>query len=466
MEVTSTKKEIWTMGSYSLLTLAIMVGFMYINTFATEVLLIPVETVALSLGVAKFIDFCFSLFAGAIIEKVKIGKTGKNQSWLYLGRWILAVAIMLEVCNTSSAPLVVRVAVLAVSYTILNCLMNIIQTAYYGVVAAVAGSNMANRNAMTINMTRQSTIITVICAFIPALVTKCPFGNWNYFVVALIFMIPMPIALGKIAKCADGKDVPVGATENVHQVSAGDMIGTIFKNPQMLVLFIVFSVYYTGQYLYQANYTYYFIYIMGDFGLLTVVTLINAGLGVVAAAVMPKLSKKVGKKMAFVIGFSISGIGLLITSLLGAMNGHGTLIGYIVGMSIMLFGTYTWMPFMVIVFLDAGEYYLYKTGKDTRAIAAGLASPPMKIGMTLGNTVGLMLLGATGFVSGGGFDVTPQWISSYMRVTFMLPAIIFFASAIIMLIFYKITDADAAKYAKENMEKIKQQTASVQNTQE
>ncbi len=61
----------------------------------------------------------------------------------------------------------------------------------------------------------------------------------------------------------------------------------------------------------------------------------------------------------------------------------------------------------------------------------------MKIGMTLENTIGLML-----------------------------PAIIFFASAIIMLIFYKITDADAAKYAKENMEKIKQQTASVQNTQE
>lgn len=61
----------------------------------------------------------------------------------------------------------------------------------------------------------------------------------------------------------------------------------------------------------------------------------------------------------------------------------------------------------------------------------------MKIGMTLENTIGLML-----------------------------PAIIFLASAIIMLICYKITDADAAKYAKENMEKIKQQAASMQNTQE
>ena len=155
MEVTSSKKEIWTMGSYSLLTLAIMVGFMYLNTFATEVLVIPAGTLALALGVAKLLDFCFSLFAGAIIEKVKIGRTGKNQSWLYLGRWILAVSIMAEVCNTSSAPMIVRVAVLSVSYTVLNCLMNILQTAYYGVLAAVAGPNMANRNAMTINMTRQ-----------------------------------------------------------------------------------------------------------------------------------------------------------------------------------------------------------------------------------------------------------------------------------------------------------------------
>ena len=53
MQVTSSKKEIWTVGSYSLLTLSIMVGFMYLNTFATEVLLIPAETLAFALLVAK-----------------------------------------------------------------------------------------------------------------------------------------------------------------------------------------------------------------------------------------------------------------------------------------------------------------------------------------------------------------------------------------------------------------------------
>ena len=97
MQVTSSKKEIWTVGSYSLLTLSIMVGFMYLNTFATEVLLIPAEILATALLVAKTIDFIVSLFAGAIIEKVKISSKGKNQSWLFMGRWVLAVTILLEV---------------------------------------------------------------------------------------------------------------------------------------------------------------------------------------------------------------------------------------------------------------------------------------------------------------------------------------------------------------------------------
>lgn len=456
MEITSSKKEIWTMGSYSLLTLAIMVGFMYLNTFATEVLVIPAGTLAVALGVAKLLDFCFSLFAGAIIEKVKIGKTGKNQSWLYLGRWILAVSIMAEVCNTSAAPLIVRVAVLSVSYTVLNCLMNILQTAYYGVLAAVAGPNMANRNAMTINMTRQSTVITIICSFIPTFVTVLPFGNWNYFIVAFVFMLPMPFALGAIAKCADGKDVPVGATGSVNQVGIGDMFGTLLKNPQMLVLFLVFTILYIAQFTYQANYTYYFIYVVGDFTKMTLATLINAFVGFLAAMVMPKLGAKLGKKMSCVFGFLMMSVALILVSFFGAPNGVPNLTAYIIIMSLLMAGTYTWMPYMVVLFLDAGEYFLYKTGKDTRAIAAGLASPPMKIGMTVGNTLGLALLSTIGFVSGGAFEISVTWIANFMRVTFMLPGLIYLAAAIIMLLFYKISDKDAAMYAQANAEKMQQ----------
>ena len=102
-------------------------------------------------------------------------------------------------------------------------------------------------------------------------------------------------------------------------------------------------------------------------------------------------------------------------------------------------------------YLDCGEYYLWKTGKDTRAVAAGLASPPMKIGMALGGSIGLYLLGATGYVA--GFTPTAAWVSEFMDVTFLIPACVYLAAAIILGFGYKIKDADAARYAQENHER-------------
>ncbi len=448
MKSEHSKRQIFTMGNYALLTLAVWVGLLYLNTFATEVLLIPATTLATALLVAKVIDFIVSLFSGVIIEKFKLSNKGKNQSWLYIGRWILAVTILVEVCNTSSAPMVVRVAVLAVDYTILNCLMNMVQAAYYALVAVVSGSDMDARSAMTVSMTRQMTVVSLVCAFIPTLVTVMPFGNWNYFVVAFVFMLPMPWALGRISKEGDGLDVPVGASGEVHQVGIMDMLGTLIHNPQMMILFIAVSLMYIATYWYQGVYTYYFIYIVGDFSLMTVASLIAAVVSIFAAMIMPKAGAKMGKKNSIVLGFGVFGIAMILVGIFAA----NSWIIYTVIFSLACFATYTYTPYLALAFLDCGEYYLYKTGKDTRAVAASLYGPPMKIGMALGGSIGLYLLGATGYYA--GFTPTAAWIPRYMTITFTLPGVLFLIAAAIILILYKISDADAAKYTQANMEKM------------
>ncbi len=444
-----TKKQIFTMGTYSMLTLSVWVGYLYLNTFATEVLLIPASTLAIALLVAKVIDFISSLFVGMIIEKVKISKKGKNQSWLYVGRWILAISICLEVCDTSAAPLAVRVAVLSVVYTLLNCLMNTIQTAYYALVAVVAGPDQEARSAMTVSLVRQMTVVTVLCSLIPTLVTILPFGNWNYFAVAVIFMLPMPYALGKIADQAKGKDVPVGEGAEVHQISLSDMVETLTKNPQLLILFGATSLLYVGTYMYQAIFSYYFIYVVGNFSLMTVASLAGSVTGVVAAMIMPKLGAKLGKRNACLFGFSVFGLCLITISQLAS----GSWIIYTALIIIGAFGTYTYTPYLIIMYLDCGEYYLWKTGKDTRSIAAGMSTPPIKVGMAIGSTLGLYLLGATGYVA--GFTPTAEWVKSYMNVAFLIPGIIYLLAAALLLI-YKISDKDAARYAQENAAKLSQ----------
>ena len=121
-------------------------------------------------------------------------------------------------------------------------------------------------------------------------------------------------------------------------------------------------------------------------------------------------------------------------------------------MAITSFGMYSYTPFLVTMYLDCGEYFLWKTGKDTRAIATGLASPPMKIGMALGGSIGLYLLGATGYVA--GFTPTAAWVSEFMMVTFQVPAFVYLLAALIVAVMYKIKDADVAKYAQENQERM------------
>ena len=447
-EVTASKKEIWTMGSYSLLTLSIMVGFMYLNQFCTEVLQVPSAALATALLIGKTIDFIVSIFAGAIIEKVKLGNKGKNQEWLEKGRWILAIAIMLEVFPTSG-PVFLRLLVMTAAYAVLNSLMNIMQTSYYGVVAAVAGPNPANRQAFNINMSRQATVITLITSFIPTLVTVLDFGKWNYFVVATAFMIPMPWALGRIAKLADGKDLPVGAAGAAHQVTATDMFKALIENKYLLVLFLCHTIQYIGQFLFQGLAAYYWIYVVGNFSMMTVANLIAAVTSFVAAMIMPPIGQKIGKKKAISIGYFL----LPIVNLAMGYFGRFSYWYMIAIQSLNTFAMYTYTPFVMLTYMDAAEWHFNKTGKDTRGIAMGLATPPMKIGMALGGTIGLTLLANTGFDI-PGVAGSAEWIPKFMTITYWVPACFYLALAVLFVLLYRLSDEEASRCAQENYAKL------------
>ena len=450
-EVTATKKQIWTMGSYSLLTLSIMVGFMYLNQFATSVLEVPTAALATAMLIGKTIDFIVSVFCGAIIEKVKLGNKGKNQEWMSKGRWILAIVIMLEVFPTQG-PVWMRLLVMTAAYAVLNSLMNLIQTAYYGISAAVAGPNPSNRQAFNINMSRQATVITLITSFIPTLVTVLDFGKWNYFVVATAFMIPMPFALGAIAKLADGKDAPVGAAGAAHQVSAVDMFKSLGENKYLLVLFLCHTIQYIGQFIFQGLAAYYWMYVVGDFSKMTISNLIAALAGFVAAMVVPGMASKLGKKKAMTIGyFLLPVIYILMGSVCRFLGDKYWFMICITAMS--YFVVYMYTPFLMLCYMDAAEWHFNKTGKDTRGIAVGLATPPMKIGMALGGTIGLTLLANTGFTNAPPADLA-SWIPKFATITYWVPAGFYLVMAFLFVTLYRLSDAEAARCAQENYAKL------------
>ena len=119
--------------------------------------------------------------------------------------------------------------------------------------------------------------------------------------------------------------------------------------------------------------------------------------------------------------------------------------------------TFSWLYSAEL--LEGREWHFNKTGKDTRGIVMGLSTPPMKIAMAVGGTIGLWLLGWTGYVA--GFTPTAEWIDKYMMCAYMIPAGIGFIAACIFAFGYRLSDEEAAHAAAENFKKLQADRAAM-----
>ena len=267
-----------------------------------------------------------------------------------------------------------------------------------------------------------------------------------YLVVAVVFAIPYIFGCQMVSNlCKDcdpsGKRGDKGLP--MSTVTLKDMVQSVVQNKQLLVVFLSLTIYYIGLYTIQGLATYYFMYIVGDYMKMSVSSTVVMIAGFLASLVMPKLGGKLGKKRAFVAALVIYAAAYALVYPFGGNWILYTVFGAIGGAAVYLFTT-----FGVNYFVDCGEYHLYKTGKDTRVIAITMYSVPMKIGMMLGGAVATYGLAAIGYYA--GIAVDPIFQRNFMLLLAIIPAALVLVGALIMQVGYKITDADAAKYAAEN----------------
>jgi Na+/melibiose symporter-like transporter len=87
----------------------------------------------------------------------------------------------------------------------------------------------------------------------------------------------------------------------------------------------------------------------------------------------------------------------------------------------------------------------------------GLGSPPVKIALIVGGALGGYILHAIGYRPGmgmpGGPVFPPNFNQSFMMLLGGIPAVFSLLGLVIFSIGWKITDEEAARYAKENMER-------------
>ena len=428
--------------------LAVMSHMTYQTIFMTDYMGVPIASVSAVLLVARFIDFVVSLICGGIIEKTPF-KRGKYRSWILLGRWLVIFSVVCIFFNTSSWPVGFRLGLGFVGEVVLNVTRGCVTNAYYALGPVMAGANMDDRfrlSAVTAKIMPVSMIITSALT-LPCinLLAKFVGYEWAYLVVSAAFALPYIWLAGHLCSVAEEFDPDgTGKSESgAPSVTVGDMIRSVVQNKQMLVLVLSYSLYYIGTYVISGLMAYYFRYVVGNFTLMALCSTISMVAGLVTVQFMPSIGKKLGKKRAYVVGLgAYSLIYMMMYFVRGNWIGY-IIVGIVAGAFVYLFSSYG-----ANYFVDAGEYYLYETGKDTRAVAVSMFSVPMKVGMMLGNFIGTASLGFIGYEA--GMTATPEFITKFMVIMAIVGPAIILVSVAIFALFYKLTDDKAAFYASEN----------------
>ena len=434
--------------------LACMIPLSYTSMFLTDGLMMSAIVVAGAITAFKALDFILALVCGFIVDKANL-KYGKYTSWIKIGQFAMFFGLILHFGDMRSFPLPVQIILITIGYLLVQGSMNFVYTAVYGIVPVIAGESMPLRSKLTslgviaccvANIISNFTMTQVIMYF------QGVFGSaWGYCVAAALYTLPWFIVSGIF--CAAMKPYEHQRTPAEIQaqpsISILEMIKCIFTNSQLLVAVLTWSVFYIGFYCTFGSITYFFQYVLGDLNYYSIAQGITTVFGFLASILGVKIGMKLGKKRSLVLGMLWMALCGIATWLFGAQS----LTIYTVLSCLRSLGMYLFYGFAANYMIDAAEWYLYKTGKDNRAVAAALFNLPVKFGTLFGGSIAAFGLAAIGYEAGIVMDAAMK--SKFMFIFGALGAIFILIAALIMQFGYKITDKDAQFYASENANRAK-----------
>ena len=231
------------------------------------------------------------------------------------------------------------------------------------------------------------------------------------------------------------------------------------KNGQLWILLISDMMRQTSVFVLSGMLGYFFTFAVGNFSMMSTGLFINSLAACLGAFfVGPGIARRIGKKNSSILSGLLACAAYLVLALFAKDNW----IIYISCTAFAALGLSIVGSVGINLYLDAGEYQLYKTGKDNRPFVMSLQTVPMKIGMTLSGSIVAAILYQAGYVQHEGAAATMDNPLRMVFLTGMLASVLYGLSALLVSSF-KINEEKSREYAAANdkaMKERKQQTTS------
>ena len=435
------------------------IPLMYLTLFMTDYLHISPVAIGTGLLIAKTVDFLVGLVAGIIIEKSRLKH--KYLSWIRLLTVTLFFGNIVQVLDTTafiSSP-TVRLAIVCVFYAMFHCSMNFNATARATMIAKMAGADMEGRKMITARQAQVGAAASIVSSAVtlPAIhlvekLTGSP--SLGYFVVALIFSSCFAVTNLIFCKSAEGFDPPAAAGTVRKTATVAQMVQSVVTNKQMLVLFFGFTFFTIGTQIYSGV-TAYFFRVTGNFSYMTIPLTARSICAFLASMIGPTLGRKLGKKKALLTAWFVYAAGALcLWKFALRPDGTANLPMVTVIMCLCQSAMYLYTLFLTTYYLDCGEYGYYTSGIDNRTMAVTVMNWPTKIGFALGGSLVGYTVGWAGYHAPvDGAAAYFESMDKFLMVWGLFPAVLMVIGAVIIMLGYKLTDEQAAMYARANAER-------------
>lgn len=422
----------------------------YLTVFYSDVVGLAPAVISLIMLVARIWQAICDPVFGGIAENTR-SKWGRYRPYILYGAPLLALFNCLTFLNLD-IPDSAKAIWCAVTYIACCTAYSFANGAVACIVNSLTSINTERVSANAVKGVVSSVFGIIVSAVTMPLIMKFGGGNTNsangYFYTALVFSIA---AIPCFLICFKStKEVISGGSEKKVKENPVVMICSSFKNAfkdwNVAWLMIAMIIYLTGIFGRLGVMAYYFIYVLAaPLGIAAFGTAMTAGM-LVVNFYAPKLLNKIDKKYVGVLACLLQAGCCVVFYFMGEAKMASIVIA-IVGF---IYGA-TNMVTLVSVSL-CGELIddnWLRTGKRSDGVIVTAISFSTKIANAIGGSIGIVILGAVGFVA--NTDMTAATLTKMNAVINFGPAACFLV-AIIPFLMIRMTNAKG----KENEQKLRE----------
>ncbi|AEF86808.1 transporter, major facilitator family [Treponema primitia ZAS-2] len=426
------------------LVLGGMIAMSYLIFYITDRMLITAVVMGAIMLVARIADGVLGIFTGIIIQKLQL-KHGQYRTWLLYGPFIIALGTTLCFFNPN-IPMMAKAVIVFIGYILYGGGNSFVQLSQNGLLAKISGPDMDHRMAIAAKLMQGQQAGTIIGSLItmPLILWVDKTGADGYSVIQVI--IAALGALGQLplffmTKEYEGFD-PNFKSAGGASIKLGAIFGETLKNGQLIILLLADAFRHTAYILVMALGVYYFNYVVRAPEMIVfAMTAQSIGAFLGSFAGQP-ISRKLGKKNSALL------TGILCTIIyagIAFLGDRGPLV-YIICTAAGLFSLGIVNACGVNLYLDCGEYLLYKSGKDNRTFTMSFFGIGIKIGMALSSVVIAFLLDAS------GYDGATQSVADVHLMGVLIGAVLAGLNLgyFLIMLCYGINEQKSKEYAEHN----------------